>query len=616
MKNFKYLRIQGFGAIKKLKFRLDTPGLNLVAGPNGVGKTNVFNALVWVCWGKLLKEKASVETWKHLRLPDYKGVKVELYLEDGNDIICIKRLLNYKGKKGTIKDGLTLTINGKEREDLRDKKDVQAKINEILGFTFSIFKNSVVFGQRLKRLIQESNTDKKKILEEAFDIGYIEQAKKVAEKENVNLTANLSKLHYKITNEQNLLNSQKTSISYELILRKDFKNNVQNTVLTIQKNIEADRGTITKLQEEISNPPKETLLQSKIDLTLDKIQALEKFRDKEFKLSLTLDQVRGESERLVSILENLSNYITPKTCVTCGKSLSPEKYEEQKLKDKAFVKKTKSDLAENRVKEKELAERLLKLRGKVEKYTALKSKLQIYKLKLVKSQKLLLEHNTKLNRVDHLATNIITQKLQLEKEQDKEYPYPNRLNDLRKVKYEIKDRLKALRAEYKEVEDKLIINKWLIKDPLSNSGLKAFIFEQMLKVLNQNLKAYAQYLGFLPRFCIDLSSTYKDFYTEIVRNNEVIPYDDLSGGEKQLVDVSVSFAFHDILNVTNPTNLLIFDEIFESLSANNIEIVSQLIQQKAKSKTVFLITHLDFSSINANLIELELDPNGHTVLVS
>src|SRR4051812_34924283 len=116
MTRFLYMRIRGFGSIStKLKFRFDKPeaGLTVINGSNGVGKTTIWNALGWVCWGKLLKEKSSVETWEDCRPDSYKGTKVMLYYENNKgQTCCITRYKNFKPKgENTIKEGLSFTID-------------------------------------------------------------------------------------------------------------------------------------------------------------------------------------------------------------------------------------------------------------------------------------------------------------------------------------------------------------------------------------------------------------------------------------------------------------------------------------------------------------------------
>lgn len=46
--------------------------------------------------------------------------------------------------------------------------------------SYSLFMNSVLFGQGMKRLIQESSSDKKELFEEIFELEYISKARDIA----------------------------------------------------------------------------------------------------------------------------------------------------------------------------------------------------------------------------------------------------------------------------------------------------------------------------------------------------------------------------------------------------------------------------------------------------
>jgi DNA repair exonuclease SbcCD ATPase subunit len=178
---------------------------------------------------------------------------------------------------------------------------------------------------------------------------------------------------------------------------------------------------------------------------------------------------------------------------------------------------------------------------------------------------------------------------------------------------EAKTLLKTLEVELaqvdskiKKVEKKQKDYQWLIDVPLSNSGIKAYIFESMLKSVNNRLDYYSKYLKFKIKFGVDLSSSRKDFYSIVYLGPNMIDYEELSGGEQQLVDICIAFAIHDTLDEGNPINILVMDEVFESLDSENIEIVSELINEKAKSKSIHLITHrTDFTAVNAAVLKME-----------
>lgn len=81
------------------------------------------------------------------------------------------------GAKG--KDRLIYEIDAVEVQE-KSKGEIQALIVADLGMSYSLFMNSVLFGQGMKRLIQESSSDKKELFEEIFELEYISKARDIA----------------------------------------------------------------------------------------------------------------------------------------------------------------------------------------------------------------------------------------------------------------------------------------------------------------------------------------------------------------------------------------------------------------------------------------------------
>ena len=149
------------------------------------------------------------------------------------------------------------------------------------------------------------------------------------------------------------------------------------------------------------------------------------------------------------------------------------------------------------------------------------------------------------------------------------------------------------------------VKKWVSDKALSNSGLKAFIFEEMMDSINDRLEFYSRYIGFQVVFDIDMDSYHKDIKTFVFKGNDPVPYEDLSGGQQQSVDIASAFAIHDVVSATKDCSLLVMDELFESLDKDNIEIMTELIQDKSNDKCLYLVTHRpEFCPTNSNIIRV------------
>ncbi len=101
----------------------------------------------------------------------------------------IARHIKYKDSTIGVTGGSSLMIfrkpESEERrfveEDLvgeaQHKGEQQEYINNLLGMDSQAFLASILFGQRMKRLIDSDNSDKRKLFETLFDLDFISSAK-------------------------------------------------------------------------------------------------------------------------------------------------------------------------------------------------------------------------------------------------------------------------------------------------------------------------------------------------------------------------------------------------------------------------------------------------------
>lgn len=544
MIKFNNIIIEGFCSIPKYTLNLNSgDGITIVRGPNGYGKSSLFAAISWVCYGKTSKGVNNVNTWDSVKPKDYKGTKVQIFFTKNNVTYSIIRCQNYKdevfGAKG--KDRLILLEDGIEVSE-KSKPQIQQKINKILGMSYELFNNSLMFGQGVKRLIQESGSDKKKLFEEVFELEYLNIAKQLA------------------SNEMSEVRDEIEHFELEL---NNLKSNLDDSISTYKKLRSSERN----FKKDISKKRKE--IQKKIKICNDKLKSL-KFNEKllakkKKKLAnlkdglAILNKEYSENKSKLSY-ESLQNIVS--------ESLKHLKANEV---NKAFIKMTN----------------LLSILDQVNLFSSRK---EYFLSKIEKVRDDLYEEEDKQSEYDNLLERIEEYKDSLKSLKcDKEI-----LSTEYKEKYKkIKEKLEKLKEKYniklKEYEN----YTWLIRDPLGNKGIKSYIMESSLDFLNRTLDSYSDTLGFRIEFGIDLESTKKDFYTLIQIRGTYADYNELSGGQKQLVNIAMAFAMHESQSMSKGMNILFLDEVFESLSRDNIELVVELLKKMATDKNIYLITHHD-----------------------
>lgn len=613
---FKEVDIEGFQCIiNRFKYRLNTPGVNIIVGENGEGKTTIFSAMVWGLYGITLKSKNSPTPWEDFQTSKYRGTKVEVAFNRGKAEYRIIRCHKFKGDVEGSKGGnrVILMKNGAIIPLDKGKANVQQQINQLVGYSPRLFLNSVVFGQKLVRLISASGPDKKKVLEEAFEVTFIEAAISNAKEQIQSIQDSIQPLLIKkasLEAAQSILGSQLKN------LRENHKQHkAKSEALMVKK-----RETLVKLKEKHDKLSKQLTAYNssmiKINTHLVKIERLNKsLRAANFELSA----LKAELQKLDLHLSNNAKLIAqhtrdmkdiPKVCDKCGSPLKKAQIRERTLYYQKQIEKIRSAPNNSTMADRsELAGNINRIISEI---TIIEQRLD----RVNKKTGDISEKRVKVayiqSELEHLSREI----KDIETREVEKSPYLPEIKDTKRSLKEATSKLASLAQTMSKLEEKLLAFKWVLNDPLSNSGIKALIFANMLRLLNSKLKTYSKYLGFQVVFQVDLDGKRKDLNVKLYQGDNIRDYVDLSGGQQQLVDVCIAFGMHDALREKSPINLLILDEIFESLSVKNIEKVTEIISDKSAHNSVYLITHRkDFIMGNANIKRIRTKYKGKIQLV-
>lgn len=545
MIEFKKIIIEGFCSIGTLELPLNNNGITIIKGANGLGKTTIFSALVWVLYGKTLKGISDVNLWKKFRTKDYKGTKVEIYFESNNSIHKIIRCQNYTEDVDGAKGGSRLIyLIDAEQVKEKGKLKLQSLIEKNLGMSYNLFINSVMFGQGMKRLIQESGSDKKQLFEEIFELNYISKARKIAQDKYNELRVELDGLMEKLESNQNYIDSILSDLNYTKSKRDNFKSELANKVKSYKDKIILS----TKRVDELA------LKTNKVDIN----QHNKTIEDIKRKITLYQNKVSDLKKLQKVPLQDLVNEVI--------------------------------ELLEN----KEYTESISKLKTIRDSFSSSES----YILRISKLQNKL---TNEIESKNSLEKTILTLKYAKEevkslesrlKELKSQNPdFESVINKQSKKLENYKKSISQIKFQIQELEKQVNLYKWAYSEPFGNNGIKAFIFESSLSELNNLLSSYSEVLGFNIKFMVDLNSSRKDFVVNINLEGVEVFYEELSGGQKQLVNLAMALAMNQIITQSKGVNIAFLDEVFESLSYDNIEVVIGLIKKVYREKTLFLITH-------------------------
>lgn len=547
MIQFGNIIIEGFCSIPYLELNLGSRGITIIRGATGEGKTTILSALVWCIYGKNIKGKTDVNTWEKYRQKNYQGTKVEIYFSKNGKTHKITRCLKYKGEVNGAKgkDRLIYEIDAVEVSD-KNKNDIQALIVADLGMSYDLFMNSIMFGQGMKRLIQESPSDKKDLFEEIFELGYISKARDIAKEYYTKSLEEYNDIHQKYYSAKEKRQSIQRMVDDLREQAKHIKTDLSSKIKSLEKKL----SMLAKAKK--SNELKETVTQK--NLIEQKIQEA---RDSQKEL---LDKINDARSKTKVSLEEFIGIII---------KLLKKGDIKNSLKRLMEVKKAFGDIEEFQ-----------------EKYSALSDSISSYRDQLEDIKDKEYESKKVQRDIDNIEAEI--------KNLSSEKKTGVNISLIKKYKEQLSTLTDKLSDIENQMEEKKVVvdnYKWVMDDPLGNRGIKAFLFESSLDILNETLDSYSEVLGFSILFYVDIQGVKKDFNTQIIMDGIEVSYEELSGGQRQLVNLAMAFAMNEVMTKAKGINIAFLDEVFENLSSEYIDLVIGLIRKVYRDKTLYLISH-------------------------
>jgi DNA repair exonuclease SbcCD ATPase subunit len=154
----------------------------------------------------------------------------------------------------------------------------------------------------------------------------------------------------------------------------------------------------------------------------------------------------------------------------------------------------------------------------------------------------------------------------------------------------------------------------IVKYVVSEEGVKSYIVNKLLELLNSKLLLYLKRLD-SNSICI-----FNEYFEEEILNekNKVCSYFNFSGAERKSIDLACLFTFSDIRRLQGGVqyNIAIYDELFDSsFDEKGIELITQILQDRVEEldECSIVISHRKESvkAVTGDVIFLEKE-NGIT----
>ena len=593
---FKKIEIKNFMSIKEGLVDLSNQGYVIINGinnnvvdastSNGSGKSSIIEAIVYALTGETIRGTKDV-------INRYASDDCQVILDfkvDSNQYKII-RTKEFKSSASNLK----LCVNNKDVSG-KGIRDSQKILEEYLpDLTSQLIGSVIVLGQGLpQRFTNNTPSGRKEVLEKLSKSDFmIEDIKDKLSKRKTELNEELRKYEDLIlsnTTKKDVLNNQliklnndKTLLSCDVDFDTDIKKYEEQ--LDYLEGQQVDTYNYSQqLNEKLNNKIKDfqdwstRANQEFLNEKLSKEKQLEPYFNKLNGLKVELELKEKEILKFESIID---------TCPTCGQHLpdvhkvdtSNLKIEkDQLIENLSNAQNIYSSMKENI--DKDIKELKLKLDSNTEEFKKEGQELRELYNSISK------QNDDYIKEINNIKLALDKVKLNKENHEKQKETIDKDINEVEKQLSQIDDFILYNNNEKDIVNQRLnVVNKMIT---IATRDFRGFLLSEIIKYIDIKAKEY----------CLDVFNTDKINF-ELSGNNISISYDgkeyeNLSGGEKQRIDLIVQFSIRDMLCqfMNFSSNIIALDEIFDALDPTSCQNVINMLYKKLNDiESVFIISH-------------------------
>jgi DNA repair exonuclease SbcCD ATPase subunit len=593
---FKNLKIQNFMSIGDAELDLqennfvlvkgENNNLQDVAGSNGSGKSSIFDAIVWCLTGETSRGTKDI-----VNIHGTDGAYVELtFLENLNKFKLVRTKNHSK-----YATNLYIYIND-ENKSGKGIRDSEKLLKEYLPeLTSSLISSVIIIGQGMPaKFTGNSPAGRKELLEKLSATDSITNEFRESVTSRFNKLTGLQRnkeneLLVKTTNLKNYKTQleEKNSRKSELEKISEYKNILQeknkekslffSDLEVLKEQYTAAEKNLNTFKSELQN------IQEVQNKDVSKIK--ETYFEQEKELCSSIERTAAEMEFQKQELIKLNSIVD--ICPTCGqKLLNVHKPDTTNLQNKIFeLEKSYKNLNEQ-------LKSCLFLRD-----TEINKVLSHYQV-LINSKK---ENAVEAEKTVYMAEKQIKQKQeQLNKVESDISGLTFLINELEKISVTVNTEIKNLQENINTTNESLSCIELELADLKQRISCNQIIAAELKR-------DFRNYMLSSTIECLNLFS--KQYSNTIFSNKEVqiiqnkntidvlfgnIKYENLSGGEKQKVDLIIQFSIRDMMQqrLGFSCSILVLDEIFDNLDEIGCKKIIDTISQKLTDiSSIYIISH-------------------------
>ena len=614
---FKSLDIENFMSIGKVHIDFTVQkGYNIVSGinkcmednakSNGSGKSSLWEAISWVLTGTTVRGSKDIV---NINADD--GAVVSIVFESDNHEYFLQRSKDHS----KFKTNLKIIVDGKDEsgKGIRDSEQILKK--RLPDLTSSLIGSVIILGQGLpQRFTNNTPSGRKEVLETLAQSDFMitdlknrlssrkdELSKKLREhedsilrltSENNILKVGIDDSNVKIANLPEIdglfdkiktLNESKGNISNLLSDKQGELQTIKDSLETVDKNYKA---LVEKKSSEINA------------VTASYISEGYKYNEDYTALEVEVSILKDKIRQIDSIKD---------VCPTCGQKIpNVNKPDSSALKEKLSEKSAEMMSAKKALDDlkRDIDSKAYKIE---EKYSIdmrqLLDEQSDLKLSLSKVEVNINEYSNKINSLDK---EIITCQNLIDN-RDKQMAFLKSIvsDNTAKIK-ENEEKILYISVQKEETDHRLaVVNKMY---SYATRDFRGYLLSNVINYINTKAKEY----------CEDVFNTKLIDFT-LSGNNIIISYnkrdyENLSGGERQKIDLIIQLAIRDMLCkfLNFSSNIIVLDELFDNLDSVGCQKVLDLISNKlTEVENIYIVTHhSDISIPYDNEIIIEKGVNG------
>ena len=592
---FKKIIIDNFLSFGHASLDLDNLSYTLVSGineraednasSNGSGKSSIWEAIIWCLTGDTIRGAKSVS---NSFIDD--GPCTDIYFSiDGVDY----RILRAKDNS-VYKTTLKFWVNDEDKSGkgiLDTKKIIQEYLPDL---TASLLGAVIILGQGLpQRFTNNTPAQRKEILEKLSRSDFmIEDLKNRVSKRRETLNAQIKELNDKLVWDTSSLTSLSKAIDEaESRLSSMNESELVARIRDIEKELSDISDKINEAETERSHIQEQydNCLYSYTSLTSKNSEMLRQCSDTYTSIILSknneLNLLSVTLKSKTSELERIER--TPDSCPTCGR-----KYDNFVKPDTSALIQEISDI------KKKIEELHTSLESvKKEKEEAERSIYQEVGSLIPSTQDELTKLKSNLSDISRRLDSLNNEKNLKQIEYEKAKFSLQSFND---TVQEIQSSIKKMKMESETINSSILYNKMEIENKNKQLGVqnkfetilkrdfRGYLLSSVIDFIDKRAKQYSQDIFGTDKMKFELDSN------QIELSYDGKFYENLSGGEKQKVDLITQFSIRDMLCtfMNFSCNCLVLDEIFDNLDSIGCEKVIDVISNKLSDiSSIFIITH-------------------------